>query len=111
MPAMPLANRRGKDMNTNLKEAKMVQRRIAILVGHLRQSLVFLNMPVLQQPEAYIGHAAELFDDTGKVSKDSTRKFATQILEAYSAWVSNFSEVRAQGLKSVLVSDKTNIEP
>src|SRR5258706_11899977 len=28
---------------------------------HLRQSLVFLNMPTLQQPEAYVGHAASLF--------------------------------------------------
>src|ERR1700742_2965050 len=28
---------------------------------HLRQSLVFLDMPVLQQPEAYNGHANTLF--------------------------------------------------
>ena len=32
---------------------------------HLRQSLVFLNMPALQQPETYIGGAGELFDDDG----------------------------------------------
>src|SRR5690606_18901862 len=31
---------------------------------HLRQTMVFLNMPVLQQPEAYIGNADELFDDS-----------------------------------------------
>src|SRR5690606_10142962 len=30
---------------------------------HLRQSLVFLNMPVMQQPEAYVSHASDLFDD------------------------------------------------
>jgi chromate reductase len=29
---------------------------------HLRQSLVFLNVPTMQQPEAYIGNAANLFD-------------------------------------------------
>ena len=28
---------------------------------HLRQSLVFLDMPTLQQPEAYIGHGDKLF--------------------------------------------------
>ena len=30
---------------------------------HLRQSMVFLNVPMMQQPEAYIGGAANLFDD------------------------------------------------
>src|SRR5690242_19283047 len=30
---------------------------------HLRQSLVFINMPVMQQPEAYIGGASKIFDD------------------------------------------------
>ena len=30
---------------------------------HLRQSLVFLNMPAMQQPEAYIGSAADLVAD------------------------------------------------
>ena len=29
---------------------------------HLRQSLVFLDVPTMQQPEAYIGGAAKLFD-------------------------------------------------
>ena len=32
---------------------------------HLRQSLVFLNVPTLQQPEAYIGNADKLFDEDG----------------------------------------------
>src|SRR5436853_6833342 len=42
---------------------------------HLRQSLVFLNVPALQQPEAYIGNAAKLFDESGKLTDDSTRDF------------------------------------
>src|SRR5438067_2117183 len=32
---------------------------------HLRQSLVFLNVPVMQQPEAYVGGAEKLFDSSG----------------------------------------------
>ena len=32
---------------------------------HLRQSLMFLNVPAMQQPEAYIGGAANLFDEHG----------------------------------------------
>ena len=39
---------------------------------HLRQSLVFLNVPVLQQPEAYISKAAELFHE-GKLIDDLSR--------------------------------------
>src|SRR6478609_261620 len=39
---------------------------------HLRQSLVFLDMPVLQQPEAYIGGAFGLFDEAGELTSEST---------------------------------------
>ena len=53
----------------------------------LRQSLVFLNMPALQQPEAYIGGAAELFDAHGNVAKDSTREFLHKFLAAFAAWI------------------------
>jgi len=54
---------------------------------HLRQSLVFLNMPAMQQPEAYIGGADKLFDVSGKIANDGTRSFLTKFLEAYAAWV------------------------
>lgn len=54
---------------------------------HLRQSLVFLNIPVLQQPEAYIGGAAKLFDDKGKIANDSTRDFAAKFMRAFADWV------------------------
>jgi chromate reductase len=36
---------------------------------HLRQSLVFLNVPTMQQPEAYIGHADALFDEKGNLMR------------------------------------------
>src|SRR5215831_8777341 len=42
---------------------------------HLRQSLVFLDMPTLQQPEAYIGSAADLFDESGAIKKPETKQF------------------------------------
>lgn len=54
---------------------------------HLRQSLVFLDMPVLQQPEAYIGGAATLFDASGKLTNESTREFATKFMQAFAAWI------------------------
>ncbi|MET0386834.1 MAG: NAD(P)H-dependent oxidoreductase [Polyangiales bacterium] len=50
---------------------------------HLRQSLVFLDVPILQQPEAYIGGADKLFDESGKLTSQSTRDFLSKLLSAY----------------------------
>jgi chromate reductase len=54
---------------------------------HLRQMLVFLNVPVLQQPEAYIGNAAKLLDSSGKLTSDTTRQFLRTIMDAFAVWV------------------------
>ncbi len=53
----------------------------------LRQSLVFLNVPTLQQPEAYIGNAAKLFDDKGQLIEESTREFLRKFLQAFAQWI------------------------
>lgn len=49
---------------------------------HLRQSLVFLDIPTLQQPEAYIGNIVNLVDNNGKI-KDSTVEFFQLITDKY----------------------------
>jgi chromate reductase len=54
---------------------------------HLRQSLVFLNMPTMQQPEAYVGHADKLFDEHGELVNDGTRKFLQAFMQAFANWV------------------------
>jgi chromate reductase, NAD(P)H dehydrogenase (quinone) len=54
---------------------------------HLRQMLVFLNVPAMQQPEAYIGNAASLFDEANNLTNNSTRDFLTKFLRAFSAWI------------------------
>ena len=54
---------------------------------HLRQSLVFLNMPVMQQPEAYYGHAGDFFDEGGELKNEATRKVMQRFIDAYAAWV------------------------
>ena len=54
---------------------------------HLRQSLVFLNIPTMQQPEAYVGGAAKLFDEKGTLSNESTREHMKNFMEAFSHWV------------------------
>ena len=54
---------------------------------HLRQSLVFLNVPAMQQPEAYIGGAAKLFDDKGVMTNESTHAFLKSFMESFAAWI------------------------
>jgi len=53
----------------------------------LRQSLVFLDMPAMQQPEAYINQAGGLFGADGKLVKDDTREFLTKYMAAFARWV------------------------
>ncbi|WP_095157638.1 NADPH-dependent FMN reductase [Pseudomonas sp. Irchel 3E13] len=53
---------------------------------HLRQSLVFLDVPCMQQPEAYIGGAATLFDEQGKLS-EKARPFLQGFIDSFAKWV------------------------
>jgi len=58
----------------------------------LRQSMVFLDVPMMQQPEAYIGGAAKLFTDSGELASDDTKKFFTSIITTYAAWVAKHAK-------------------
>jgi chromate reductase len=53
---------------------------------HLRQCFVFLNMPVLCQPEVMIGTAQNKFDAEGKLTDESTKQHIAKLLEALVAW-------------------------
>jgi chromate reductase len=53
---------------------------------HLRQSMVFLDVPCMQQPEAYLGGAGSAFDESGKLS-ESVRPFLQNFINAYGKWV------------------------
>lgn len=54
---------------------------------HLRQSLVALNMPVLQQPEAYVGQAGTLFADDGAFASEQTRDFFRTFMVRFADWI------------------------
>jgi chromate reductase len=58
---------------------------------HLRQSLVFLDVPTMQQPEAYIGQAGNLFNDKGDVNNEDTRKFLRHFMDTYAQWLATNS--------------------
>jgi chromate reductase len=57
----------------------------------LRQTLVFVDVPVMQQPEAYIGGAADLFGDDGTVKSADTAKFLDTYMAAFAGWVAKLA--------------------
>jgi len=54
---------------------------------HLRQSLVFLNMPVMQQPEAYLGGIDKLVDEQGSFANPSTSDFCRGFMSSFERWI------------------------
>ena len=44
-------------------------------------------MPAMQQPEAYIGNAASIFNDQGEIISEPTRAFLVQYLDGFARWV------------------------
>src|SRR5436190_1910001 len=54
----------------------------------IRQACVFLNMPVMQQPEAYLGHVTDdSFDADGKLKEGSLKELITGLAHAFHDWV------------------------
>jgi chromate reductase len=61
----------------------------------LRQACVFLNMPVMQQPEAYLGQVGDGAFDAGGCLNDGTLKdLVVQLAEAFADWVDIISRSR-----------------
>ncbi len=59
------------------------------LANHqLRQSCVFLNMPVMQQPEAYLGRVDDdSFDADGCLKDGPLKELVVKLAEAFADWV------------------------
>lgn len=55
---------------------------------HLRQSLVFLDLAVLAQPEMYVNNAAKLLDAGGKVADEGAPALFDKFGKAFTAWIS-----------------------
>ena len=54
----------------------------------IRQAAVFLNMPVMQQPEAYLGHVSDdAFDDSGCLKEGPLKEIITGLAHAFHDWV------------------------
>jgi chromate reductase len=62
----------------------------------IRQSCTFLNMPMLQQPEAYLGHVNDdSFDSDGKLKDGPLKDLVTKLAHAFHDWVDMIHRSRA----------------
>jgi NAD(P)H-dependent FMN reductase/ketosteroid isomerase-like protein len=52
----------------------------------LRQTFVFLNMLVLQQPEAYVSEAGDLLNEKGAIASSKTARFFEQLMIGLERW-------------------------
>ncbi|MFC7537340.1 NADPH-dependent FMN reductase [Sphingomonas sp. GCM10030256] len=62
----------------------------------LRQACVFLNMPVMQQPEAYLGHVNDdSFGENGLLKDGPLKQLVEKLAHAFHDWVDTIVEARA----------------
>ncbi len=57
---------------------------------HLRQILTFLNMPTVQQPEAYISQTHKLLNEEGKITNEDTLAFLQSVIDAFVQLIERF---------------------
>jgi chromate reductase len=62
----------------------------ALAQQHLRNICVFLDVPLLQQPEAFVRYKEGLFAEDGGVTDDSVAKFLGSFVDKYLDWVRRF---------------------
>ncbi len=63
----------------------------ALAQQHLRNMCVFLDIPMLQQPEAFVRYKEGLIAGDGTVTDEEVRKFLQNFVDRFAAWVQRFS--------------------
>ena len=92
--ALDVGSRPKADNVWNGKPAAIISQSPGNLGGfganhHLRQILTAVNMPVVQQPEAYISNSAKLLDDEGQINNEETIKFLQSFVDAFVGLIKN----------------------
>ncbi len=64
----------------------------AIAQQHLRNSLAYLDVPTLGQPEAFIHVKEGLFDEAGDIGNEDSRKFLQNWMDHYVDWVKRHAD-------------------
>lgn len=63
---------------------------------HVRQCLVFLNTPVMQQPEAYLPEVAGMLDKHGALVSAESREFLTTVISSFASWTQALAAKRSR---------------
>jgi len=79
------------------KPALIISQSVGAISGfganhHLRQALTFLNMPVVQQPEAYIANSAELFDENGKINDEGMVQYLQTVVDTFVGLIKKYED-------------------
>ena len=61
----------------------------------LRQAISFFDMPLLGQPEVYVGSAQTLFNETGELTDETTAEFFRGVGQAFAAHIERTSRATA----------------
>jgi chromate reductase len=75
----------------NAKPAGVISLSVGSLGGfganhHLRQSLVYLNMPTMPQPEMYFAEAAKILETTDNLDRKLSEEFLKKFLNSFVIW-------------------------
>jgi chromate reductase, NAD(P)H dehydrogenase (quinone) len=86
--ALDVASRPYGDSAWNGKPAAIISQSPGGLGGfganhHLRQVLTCLNMPIVQQPEVYLGNIQNVMDDHGNLKNEGTVKFLQSLIDTF----------------------------
>lgn len=57
----------------------------------LRQTMAFLDLYIMTQPEAYIGEIHKALDESGKLTSERTQSFLQKISSEFVNWTKNFN--------------------
>jgi NAD(P)H-dependent FMN reductase/ketosteroid isomerase-like protein len=68
----------------------------------LRQTFVFLDMPVMQRPEAYIGTVADKFSADGRLKDPETGRLLDGFLTGFAAWIARHSAAPGRDFRQFL---------
>lgn len=58
---------------------------------HLRQTMSFLDIYIMNQPEAYIGEIQDALDENGNLTSERTQSFLQKISSEFVNWTKNFN--------------------
>lgn len=66
--------------------------RLGAMAAHqqLRLCLSVIGVPVMPSPEVYLAEAGKLFDGSGKLTNEDTRKLLTSVLNDFDTWIGRF---------------------